>query len=380
MQTKDWLKMKTGFAARIMGPLASSVDHVISRAITGRSASARKRSRAESLGPSERAVGLRRIAEIYAAAEPLEELDHFFGAPKACDPELARVGRRRAGSAEVDVFDARWRSRVTTYCEDPELSSRYAEMTENHSAAARLFLGQGKGRPAVILVHGYRAGQFLVEERVWPTSWLLERGLDVALFVLPFHAVRADPRVGPRFPNSDPRFTNEAFRQAIHDLRALHGFLRERGAPAVGAMGMSLGGYTTSLFATVDALDFAALMIPLASFADVALASNRLVGTGEEQREQHALLELAHRVVSPFARASKVDKDAMIVVAGAGDRITPLSHAEKLATHFGSEMFTFAGGHLLQFGRADGFRAIGRMLRRRGLFSRSASGSEFHAP
>jgi dienelactone hydrolase len=364
------------FGSRVIGPLASSVDHVISRAITGRSSSSRQRSRAESLGPRERAVGLRRIAEIYDAAAPLEELDGFFGAPSACEPKLTRVGHRRVGPSRIEVFDATWRSRITTYCDDPELASRFGQMTQNHDAAARLFLGPDRSRPAVILIHGYRAGQFAIEERVWPTSWLLERGFDVALFVLPFHAVRAEPRSAPRFPNSDPRFTNEAFRQAIHDLRALHRFFRERGASAVGAMGMSLGGYTTSLLATVDALDFAALMIPLASFADVALASNRLVGTDDEQREQHALLERAHLVVSPFARTSKVDKDAMIVVAGAGDRITPLAHAERLAAHFGSEMFTFPGGHLLQYGRSDGFRAIGRMLGRRGLFSaRGSSGT-----
>ncbi|NUP13277.1 MAG: hypothetical protein HOW73_45135 [Polyangiaceae bacterium] len=358
---------------RLIGTVSSSVDRLVGRGLTGRSANARKRSRAESLGPEERAAALRQIETVYAAAAPLESVDRFFGEAVACDPKLVKVGQRRAGKITADVFDARWISRTTTFCDDPQLSARFSAVVENHSAAARMFLGRrsggGPGRPAVILVHGYRAGQYAIEEHVWPMSWLLERGLDVALFVLPFHAVRAEPRSPPRFPGTDPRFTNEAFRQGIADLRALVAFFRARGAPLVGAMGMSLGGYTVGLLSTVEpALAFSALLIPLASFADVALEAGRFVGTVDQQREQHELLERAHHVVSPFARTPKVPGDALVVVGGEGDRITPISHAEKLSRHFDSELVRFPGGHLLQIGRSDGFRAIGRMMKKHGVF------------
>lgn len=353
----------------LVGPLAASVDRLVGVALTGRSQSSRRRSRAESLGHPERVVALDRIAELYREAEPLDELDHFFGAPMACEPSLTSLGERTFGGTPIDVFDARWPSRVATFVTDPRLEQSFAETRENHDAAARLFLGRGPGRPAVILVHGYRAGQHAVEERVWPVRWLLSRGLDVALFVLPFHGVRAAYLGKPRFPASDPRFTNEAFRQAIGDLRSLRRFFLARGARAVGAMGMSLGGYTVSLLATVEPLDFVAPVIPLASFADVALAAGRLIGTREEQALQHEKLEGAHRVVSPFARASKVPAEAAVVVAGEGDRITPLSHAEKLSQHLGAELVKFPGGHLLQIGRGEGFRAIGRMLGRQGFLA-----------
>lgn len=353
----------------LVGPLAASVDRLVSVAITGRSASSRRRSRAESLGHPERVIALDRVAAAYQHAEPLDDVDNFFGAPSACAPSLTPLGARSLGHTTVDVFDARWPSRVATFVDDARLAESFAETRQNHEAAARLFFGRGHGRPAVILVHGYRAGQHVVEERVWPIRWLVSRGLDVALFVLPFHGVRAAHRGEARFPASDPRFTNEAFRQAIDDLRSLRGFLLARGAPAVGAMGMSLGGYTVSLLATIEPLDFVAPVIPLASFADVALAAGRLVGTAEEQALQHEKLERAHRAVSPFARASKVHPDAAIVVAGEGDRITPMSHAEKLSQHLGAELVKFPGGHLLQIGRSEGFRAIGRMLGRRGLLT-----------
>ncbi len=353
----------------LVGPLAASVDRLVSVAITGRSASSRRRSRAESLGHPERIVALDRIAEAYRPAEPLGDVDSFFGVPSAGAPTLTALGERTLGDTRVEVVDARWPSRVATFVDDPRLAQSFAATRENHEAAARLFLGPGQGRPAAILVHGYRAGQHAVEERVWPIRWLVSRGLDVALFVLPFHGVRAAHLGEARFPGSDPRFTNEAFRQAIDDLRALRQYLLSRGAPAVGAMGMSLGGYTVSLLATVEPLDFVAPVIPLASFADIALAAGRLVGTAAEQALQHEKLERAHRVVSPFARASKVRPEAAIVVAGEGDRITPLSHAEKLSQHLGSELVKFPGGHLLQIGRSEGFRAIGRMLGRQGFLS-----------
>src|SRR5260221_165757 len=83
---------------------------------------------------------------------------------------------------------------------------------------------------------------------------------------------------------------------------ALAGFLRARGAPTVGAMGMSLGGYSTALFATVDdALGFAVPIIPLASIADFARDQGRL-GDAAQSKEQHKALEAANRVVSPLAR------------------------------------------------------------------------------
>jgi dienelactone hydrolase len=184
---------------------------------------------------------------------------------------------------------------------------------------------------------------------------------------LPFHAVRAakDRRGPPPFPGADPRMTNEGFRQAMFDLRALVAFLKKaRGAPSVGVMGMSLGGYSTSLLATVERdLSFVVPIIPLASLADFAQEQGRL-GSGEEARMQHDALEEANRIVSPLARPSLVPSERVLVVAAASDRITPMSHAERLAKHFGSELVRFEGGHLLQFGRGEAFRTIGRWLQK----------------
>jgi pimeloyl-ACP methyl ester carboxylesterase len=244
----------------------------------------------------------------------------------------------------------------------------------NRTAHARLYLG-AEPRPAVILIHGYLAGQWAVEERAWPLGWLHRRGIDAALVVLPFHAVRArtDRMAPPPFPGSDPRFTIEGFRQAILDVRALMRFLLARGAPAVGAMGMSLGGYTTALLATVERdLDFAVPFIPLASLADFAREQGRLGGP-VEAAAQHRALEEVYELVSPFARPSRVAAGRALVVASEHDAITPIAHAERLARHLGAGLVRMPGSHLVQIGRADAFRAIGRMLRDIGFFSRGVT-------
>ena len=163
----------------------------------------------------------------------------------------------------------------------------------------------------MLLLHGYRAGQWAVEERVWPVQWLFDKGLDVALPVFPFHAVRSRRRGAPLVPGSDPRMTNEGFRQAVLDVRTLAHHLLERGAPSVGVMGMSLGGYTAALTATVeDRLSFAVPIIPLSSIADTARDSGRLVGSIEEQRLQFEALEAAHRAVSPLSRPARLAREA----------------------------------------------------------------------
>lgn len=356
-----------GLLRAVTTPLTASIDRVVARAITGRSEAAKRRSRAESLGHEERVVALDRIRASYDE-RAFSRVGGFFDHPPAEDILLTRKGPRLGGPRGAEVFDLSWPSVLELHAADPTLRAKYRAIPENARGHARLFAASGDlARPTAILVHGYRGGQFPIEERIWPVTWLLERGVNVALFVLPFHGVRG--RLGvPAFPGSDPRFTNEGFRQAIVDLETLKRALERHGATRIGAMGMSLGGFTVSLWGTLTELAFLAPIIPLASFADVAKAGGRLVGNEAEQQLQHAKLEEAHRIVSPFTRAPRVAPEAVLVVAGEGDRITPLAHAERLRDHYRAGFVTFPGGHLLQIGRSEGFRAIGRMLKAQGVF------------
>jgi pimeloyl-ACP methyl ester carboxylesterase len=317
----------------------------------------------EALGHDERIARLRAVAEVYEREEYLAADGRFFPAPAL---RAFRTRDVRAFGRGGEVVDLTWPSAFEPY-PDSGICDTYLDHPTNATAAARLVLHGDRPRPAVVLIHGYLGGAYLFEERVWPLAWLFERGLDVALAVLPFHGVRARPGEAV-FPSSDIRVTIEGFRQAVGDLRALVAYLHARGSRAVGAMGMSLGGYTTGLLATVEpGLAFAVPMIPLVSLADFARDAGRLVGTASQVELQHAAVERAYRVISPLARPSRVAPSRTLIIAGEGDRVTPMRHAERLAEHFDARLERFHGGHLLQFGRGGAFRAVGRMLGQLGL-------------
>jgi hypothetical protein len=345
----------------VLNRAASHLDEVVTATLLDRRLRSDLDVQIEALGHRERMKLLNRLEQVYDRPEHYSDVGSFFPRADAIAPELRRVRRISSGS----VFDATWSSDFSPHLD--EVADLYLGHGTNRRAAARLFIHDGPPRPVAILVHGFRCGQFAIEERVWPIDWLFKGGLDVALPVLPFHAVRS-PRGPALFPSSNPGMTIEGFRQSIRDLRSLADFLLDRGAPSVGFMGMSLGGYATALLATIDdRLSFAVPIIPLASIAFVVRASRRLVGSAEEQQLQFEAIERTYRAVSPLARPARLDKDRILVIGAAGDRITPIEHARLLATHFDAPLEIFPGGHLLQFGRAQGFRAAGRLLRRLGL-------------
>jgi dienelactone hydrolase len=347
---------------RMIGSTASLVDRAAAAAMQARGR--HERARADAMSHAERIAALSEVHGAYEVDALVADASRFFPAPTKVELALRRV---RPG-----VWDASWPSAFEPFL--AAVAERYLSRVENRTARARLYLTQAadatSSRPAVIAVHGYMGGQWLIEENAWPIEWLLRRGLDVVLPVLPLHAARGGSHRGaPAFPSSDPRLTNEGFRQAVTDIRTLVRWLRERGAPKVGVMGMSLGGYTSALTATVtDEIDFVMPMIPLASIADFAREQGRL-GNGQEADEQHAALERANWVVSPLARPLTLPRARALVVAAEYDRITPVSHATRLTRHFDCEMLTIGGGHLVQIGRSEAFRALASLLEREGIIA-----------
>ncbi len=316
---------------------------------------------ASDAGHERRVTEWRQMASVYDDPRWVSEPDGFFVPPEAGGGRVTRVGSYEGWG---EVLDVRWSSAIAPHCE--ALRARIEAHEENAVGHARLFAHRDRPRPAAVLVHGYLGGVLALEERLWPVRALYEQGLDVALFVLPYHGARRRSQVSrPVFPSSDPRLTVEGFRQAIFDLRWLKGWLEARGASSVGVMGMSLGGYTTALLATVEAgLSFAVPLVPLASLADFARDGGRLVGTAAQRGEQHAALDDIYRVVSPLARPSRLPVDRVVVVAGRFDRVTPVAHAERLAQHLGAQLELFDGGHLLQIGRAEALAPLERIVER----------------
>lgn len=336
---------------KVLGTAAAAVDVMATAAVTAhanRTGQVRERPHADKL----------RLLERLDARYRDASLDGFFATPGRIAPGLRTV--RRLGRGQV--VDLSWESGFTPV--DPEIIERYAGARENALAVARHFHQPGP-RPAVILIHGYMAGPFAFEERVWPIARLQRAGFDVLLFTLPFHGLRA--RVGygavPEFPGEDPRVNVEGFRQALFDLQNLVSWLLEQGHPRVGVIGMSLGGYTAALLATAEPrLDFVVPVIPLSSLGDFAREQGSLSPLPEEAASQHSLLESIYRRVSPVARPALIPPERCLVVAAKADRVTPTGHARRLSVHLRAPLHSFYGGHLLQLGRAEAFERVVELM------------------
>ena len=307
---------------------------------------------------------LAEVARAYGAGT-LGHPSPFFPAPAAARPTLAARGDGPLGTQVVDLT---FRSDYVPFL--PAARDRYLASVENQTAHARWWTSD-RGRPAIVLLHGWGGGNPWMTERTFAVGYWLRHGWDVAAFALPFHGPRATGGGLPNFPSPNPLRTNEGFGQAIYDLRALAELLRARGAPAVGAMGMSLGGYTTALWASVagpgevGGIDFAVAMIPAVSMAHLmwrhgesSPARRRAAKAGIDAE----LLADAFAVHAPMTRPARVPEAARFVIAGRGDRITPPDQAEALAAHWGVPVRWFSGGHLAQLGRGEVLRDVRRAL------------------
>jgi pimeloyl-ACP methyl ester carboxylesterase len=328
--------------------------------------------------PDEARARLVRLAAAYNDGT-LGTPSRFFPAPREPVMTLTRNGEGPLGTQVVDLS---YPSEYEPFL--PAARDLHLRWIENQTAHARWWTS-GRGRPTLVLLHGWTGGHHWVTERAFTVPYWLRHGYDVVAFVLPFHGARAPGthpmRSGALFPSPNPMRTNEGFGQAIFDLRALSRFLRGRGAPAVGAMGMSLGGYTTALWASVagrdesGGIDFAVAMIPAVSFGRLMWRH------GEHSPERvralkagitEALLVDAFRVHTPTTRPARLSRDRLFVIAGRGDRITPPEQSEALAAHWGVDVRWFDGGHLAQLGRGDPIREVRRELGKLGF-----SGREF---
>ncbi len=307
--------------------------------------------------PSDRLRQLARVTEAYSDPRYFTEGDGFFARPAPLRVTERRIRALPDGGGVWDLAAASDFVPVHSHPRDAYLAHR-----ENQVTHARL-LAHATPRATVLCVHGYLGGRLDFEETAFGARWLYDRGVDVMLAVLPFHGMRAPAGRSGMFPGDDPWRTIEGFAHAVSDLRGWREWLRARGSARVGLFGMSLGGYTSSLLATVDhGWDFVVPMIPLASLADIYLEHR--AGRDDAPPEWvRPRIAAAFEVVSPFARPAKVGADRALVIAARGDRICPITHAERIAAHLGgAPIEVFPGGHLLQLGRTQGFGAFARFL------------------
>lgn len=293
---------------------------------------------------------------FYADPRLIAHPDAFFHPP--APPRVRERAMRRLRRGQVVEL---------TYETDFRPVFPGAELPPLRPGVARWWRHATPGHPVLLCVHGYAGGHPWLETLAFDAPRFYRAGMDVLLYVLPYHGTRMLPgarRSGDGFFGADLVRTNEAFAQAIYELRALMRHLAAAGTGPAGAFGMSLGGYVAATLASVEpTLAFAAPMIPLVSLADMMWSVGEtdplLTRAAAHGWSRDALAEF-FRVHAPLERTPLVPHPRRLVIAAVGDRICPPGHADVLWRHWGEpRIHWYPGGHLAQFRRGT---ALGEVL------------------
>ena len=252
------------------------------------------------------------------------------------------------------------------------LQRSYLRHRANRVAHARYWRHADGPRPTLVAIHGFSADLYLVNEWFFALPWFYRMGCDVMLLTLPFHGVRQtrlSPFSGYGFFAGGPTWINEAVGQSVMDARIyIDWLLRERGAPAVGVTGVSLGGFTSAMLAAVEPrLSFAVPNVPVVSFADLVLEWEP-IGTVMRAllaKEKKTVVD-ARKVVAvtcPLSYAPLIPKERLFIVGGVGDRLAPPKHSRILWDHWDRpSIYWFAGSHLAHLDRGAYLVEVARFL------------------
>lgn len=322
---------------------------------------------------AEELPAMRAAAERFLVGPLQRDPKRYFTFAQPPEPRAVhgRYRRRLSGGLIVDrVFDI-------SYCPHfPEGESSRRVVPRSDRVLVQHWMHEPKRPKATVLaVHGFSMGQPRIDAFAMFAAQWFQRGLDVALLTLPYHGARTprDARFsGERFAAPRVNQLSEAVRQAIYEMRMVTDWLREQTEAPVGLLGLSLGGYLSSLMAGLyDDLDFVIPMVPPVCIGDLAWrfhSENRRQGGAETATFSHEQLRAVYRVHSPLTYRLEVPKERVLIVAGRGDRIVPPEHPHALWRHWGEpEIYWFSGSHLAPFRRRRIVSAIERHLKRLGV-------------
>jgi dienelactone hydrolase len=284
-----------------------------------------------------------------------------------------------------DEFRSRWipyrhmrfDSGYTPHPDEPG-RARWMSYTANRTAHAWILKHPGPQRPWLVCIPGYRMGNPVVDFAGFRAAWLYKTlGLNVAIPVIPLHGPRrVGARGGDGFFSGDFIDTLHAQAQAVWDIRRLVGWLRSHGAPAVGTYGVSLGGYTAALHASLeDDLDCVIVGVPATDFSRLLQTHvpNFVLSAAERLGMSFEPIERALSVVSPFSFSPRVPWDRRFLFAGISDHLTSPDHAHDLWHHWEKPRVAwYQGGHVSFIWQREVRQLIHEALETSGLTRRPA--------
>jgi pimeloyl-ACP methyl ester carboxylesterase len=284
---------------------------------------------------------------FYASEKWSPQKRPFLKLPDTPPPiQISPPGAVSAGGFETVKYPSRYE------VANPALADKYCRNTANLDAYLALWRrSPDSRRPLVLCIHGFLMGQPRRAERMFRIKSLLARGLDVALYIQPFHWKRAARNRRPLFPNpNDVPLTIETFAQNIHDLHAAVLLLRKLGYEKIGAIGASLGGYSAALYAAAGpAVDFIFTVVPAIDLS--AFLQPRSGGFSFKIDELvRSQTRRALEVVSPLTYFPRYDVSKIAVVMHGGDKLCDPRFTRQWVERWKIPNFVeVAGGHWLYF-------------------------------
>ncbi|MFN8545845.1 MAG: hypothetical protein U0807_16805 [Candidatus Binatia bacterium] len=289
--------------------------------------------------------------DLYQREGWLDDPEPFHGTPPALGPgdvEIARPGTR-------GFRHLRFESAYAPHPGEPG-RERWLAHEANRTAHAWILEHPGAPRPWLVCIPGYRMGHPLVDFTGFPARWLHQGlGLNVAIPVMPLHGPRttAGRRSGDGFLTGDYIDTIHLQTQAVWDIRRLFTWLRTRGEPPVGIYGVSLGGCTTALLASLEGdLACAIAGMPATCYVDLArqVLPDVLLRLGGWVGLHWDAIERLVRVISPFALRPRVPRERRFLFGGAVDRLVQPAGVRALWEHWERPRLEWYAGSHVSFG------------------------------
>jgi pimeloyl-ACP methyl ester carboxylesterase len=311
-----------------------------------------------------------------------EHLEFYAELAAAKDPQLSfpaptsvpRVSSRPANPvaewiAHGNVRNIRFQSSFQAV--NPALREQCGSYQRNNVVHAQHWCHGDGPRPTLCLIHGFMGSAYLFNGLFFSLPWFYRSGYDVMLYTLPFHGRRAE-KYSPfsgygYFAHGFAGFA-EAMAQAVHDFRSLIDYLEYTGVDRVALTGMSLGGYTSALIASVD--DRIQAVIPNVPVVtpdktvDEWFPANKVVALRDRiAGTDKSLSDAATMYSSPLNYRPLPAKDRRLIIAGLGDRLAPPEQAEILWKHWDRCAFHwFPGNHVLHVSQPDYLRRMTRFM------------------
>jgi hypothetical protein len=307
--------------------------------------------------------------ELYESRGWLEKPADYHRTPSPLDSPHLR--RRRVRNVEYEHLS--FQSDYQPHAEEPG-GTRWLSYAPNRVAHAWVVRHQGPPRPWLVCIHGFQMGAPIIDLAAFPPEYFHTRlGLNLLLPVLPLHGPRKiGRRSGDGYITGDVLDTIHAEAQAMWDIRRLLGWLRgAQAAPAVGVVGLSLGGYNASLLASLDAdLACAIAGIPLTDFTRAIFRHGpalHLQDAALRGVEEGAVRRLSS-VISPLDLAPRVPRERRYIFGATADRLVPPDQVRDLWEHWERpEIAWYPGGHLTFRAHASVRRLVRRALGESGL-------------